>query len=145
LSKNNINNNLGKVDIAFLLLISHLKFIQLKTALIIEDDKDTLDILGYIVNDMGLKNINSRTILSTHEIYKISPHIILLDHFLNIKLRDNLCLKIKSDPAVKHIPVIMLSTHLDIGLIAKNSLADACLSKPFDIADLMEMIDSFIL
>jgi DNA-binding response OmpR family regulator len=117
----------------------------LKTALIIEDDKDTLDILGYIVHDMGLKNINSHTILSLHEIHKISPHIILLDHFLNIKLRDNLCLKIKSDPITKHIPVIMLSTHLNIELIAEKSLANAYLPKPFDIADLTEMINSFIL
>jgi DNA-binding response OmpR family regulator len=117
----------------------------LKTALIIEDDKDTLDILGYIVNDMGLKNVNTRAILSTHEIYELSPHIILLDHFLNIKLGDNLCLKIKSDPAIKHIPVIMLSTHLNIEIIAKKSLADTYLAKPFDIADLTGMIDSFIL
>ncbi len=117
----------------------------MKTALIIEDDKDTLDILGYIVNDIGLKNINSRTVLPPHEIYQLSPHIILLDHFLNIKLSDNFCLKIKSDPAIRHIPVIMLSTQLNIETIAKKSLADAYLAKPFDIKDLTGLINTFII
>jgi CheY-like chemotaxis protein len=116
----------------------------LKTALIIDDDKDTLEILGYIINDMGLETINSLSLLPVSKIKDIAADIILLDHYLDLQIPGNLCFQIKSDPTLNHIPVVILSAHLNLANIAKDSLADAYLAKPFDINDLTDLIYNLI-
>lgn len=116
----------------------------MKTALIIDDDKDTLEILGYIVNDMGLKTINSLSLLPASKIRDFTADIILLDHYADLQTPDNLCFQIKSDPELNHIPVIILSAHLNIARLAEKSLADAYLAKPFDINELTSLIDNLI-
>lgn len=116
----------------------------MKTALIINDDKDTLDILGYIINDMGYNCINSQSLLPISEIKKLAADIILMDHYANLQTPANLCFQIKSDPLLSHVPVILFSAHLNIANIAKNSLADAYLAKPFDIDDLTNLVNSLL-
>lgn len=125
-------------------LLSNLNLFALKTALIINDDKDTLDILGYIINDMGHNCINSQSLLPISEIRELAADIILFDHYVNLQTPGNLCFQIKCDPLLNRVPVILLSAHLNIANIAKNSLADAYLAKPFDIDDLTDLVNNLL-
>jgi two-component system phosphate regulon response regulator PhoB len=115
-----------------------------KRILIVEDDNDTLDMLEYLAIELDLEVITQSSLLPLSEIVEISPSIVLLDHWVKGKLGGELCKQIKADPSTGHIPVIMVSALNNITQIAKDSGADACLSKPFNIDDLQAMISRFM-
>ena len=111
-----------------------------KSILIIEDDRDTSEMLGYLAELLNFTAITSIVTLSIPEIQSLSPNLILLDHYFSGKLGGDLCLELKSASQTKHIPIILMSAASNIGRIAKNSHADHFISKPFDINDLQECI-----
>jgi two-component system cell cycle response regulator DivK len=114
-----------------------------KKVLIIEDDKDTLDAFHYIAEDLKLNVVISPSILQVDDIQAISPDLILLDHWVGNKLGGDFCLEIKANPAIKHIPVILISAHSSVEQIAVKSCADSYLAKPFDLDELMNIINHF--
>jgi CheY-like chemotaxis protein len=111
-----------------------------KKVLIIEDDQDTSEILGIIAELMDLDVIHAPQPLPVDEIEKLTPDLILLDHWVGNMLGGDLCKQLKNNPATKNIPVIMLSAHNDIGQIAKHARADAHIAKPFDLDDMQNII-----
>jgi two-component system response regulator VicR len=116
----------------------------MKTILIIEDDSDILDLTSYLLIDAGYSVITSSTLRSVAYIKNLHPDLILLDHRLRDGLGAILCLEIKADEATRDIPVVFLSADINIEEIAHNSCADAYLTKPFDIYNLIEIIESFL-
>ncbi len=115
----------------------------MKKVLIIEDDKDTLDAIHYIAEDLNLDVIVSSSILQTADIQAISPDLILLDHWVGSKLGGDLCLELKVDPATKNIPVIIVSAHSNLQQIAVKSCANGYLAKPFDLDEITGIIKQF--
>lgn len=114
------------------------------TILIIEDDKDTLDILAYLAEQLQITVVPRSNVLPLGEIEEISPSLILMDHWINGQLGGSLCADVKANPSTGHIPVVMISAHNDVARIAKESGADAYLTKPFDIDDLTALMDKYL-
>src|ERR1700740_1233736 len=98
------------------------------TILIIEDDRDTLEILSYLAEALQIQVVPRSDVLTLKEIEEIAPSLILLDHWINGKLGGSLCKAIKSNPSTNHIPVAIVSAHNDIIRIAKDCGADAVLN-----------------
>ena len=111
-----------------------------KNILIIEDDRDTSEMLGYLAELLNFNAVISFVALSVPEIQFLSPDLILLDHYFSGNLGGDLCLELKTTAQTKHIPVILMSAASNIGRVAKNSHADHFIAKPFDIYDLQECI-----
>jgi len=114
------------------------------TVLIIEDDKDTLEILSYLAEQLDIQVAARSNVLPINEIEAMAPSLILLDHWINGELGGNLCRQIKSNPATAHLPVVIISAHNDLANIANASGADAFLTKPFDIDELSALIEKFM-
>lgn len=112
-----------------------------KKILIVENDKDIRDVIsiilteeGYQVNAFGTeKNI-------FNHIKDFNPDIILLDIIHPTQEGTHLCREIKAAEGTKHIPVIVLSTHLKIAAV-KEVCADEVLAKPFDVPQLIKVIE----
>ncbi|BAU53210.1 response regulator [Mucilaginibacter gotjawali] len=115
----------------------------MKKVLIIEDDADTAQCINYLINDLGFKYERSDSILSTIDIIKSNPDIIILDYYLPNGHGSQLCLELKSNLLTKEIPVILMSTHPNLGDISKDCGADAYLEKPFDLNTLIQMVTKF--
>jgi DNA-binding response OmpR family regulator len=115
-----------------------------KKILIIEDDNDTLNLLEYIAGDMNFEVTASYGLLPVADVYALGPDLILLDHWVSNGYGGDLCLELKSDPNTKNIPVVMLSAHTNIDRIAKKSLANSYLEKPFDLDDLQTVIKKYM-
>ncbi|MHB8209431.1 response regulator [Mucilaginibacter sp.] len=115
-----------------------------KTVLIIEDDPDILETIELILSDMNIHVMSTPEALEANEIYALAPDLIILDHWLQKKLGGDLCLALKSDPHTKKIPIIMMSADLNIANVARYSLADAYLAKPFDINELVNLTQKYL-
>lgn len=115
-----------------------------KTVLIIEDDPDILETIELILSDMNIHVMSAPEALEASEIYALAPDLIILDHWLHKKLGGDLCLTLKTDPHTKKIPIIMMSADLNIANVARYSLADAYLAKPFDVDHLVNLTQKYL-
>jgi len=115
-----------------------------KTVLIIEDDPGILETIELILSGLNIHVMSAPEALETSEIYALAPDLIILDHWLHKKLGGDLCLALKTDPHTKKIPIIMMSADLNIANVARYSLADAYLAKPFDIDELVNLTQKYL-
>lgn len=111
-----------------------------KKVLVIERDEDILHVIEKILSDQNFEVIASRIEVDMiDKIIQIKPHAILLDIISPTVAGTKLCKEIKASPRIKHIPVIVLSTHFDVNSFRKDC-ADTVISKPFDMDDLIETV-----
>ena len=116
----------------------------MKKIIIVEDDPDTLDLMEIILRDCNYIVIKVNREISVKEIYSIKPDLIIIDFLLPFGLGTELCLNIKSNHHTKEIPVLMYSANNDIEKLAKDNGADAYIAKPFDIDDMVHLVEKTI-
>lgn len=70
------------------------------------------------------------------------PGIVVVDEMLPMMPGREVCLQLKSDPATRHIPVILSTASLvqDSLAHAHNTGADAVLRKPFRADDVLSLL-----
>lgn len=118
-----------------------------KRLLIIDDDKDMLDMLRIVFQSSDVDVVISDTGLSGNEINVIHPDIILLDVQIKgyISTGDEICKEIKSREDMWGVPVFLISSEPDLDLRAVECEADGFFSKPFDILKLKSAIKDKLL
>lgn len=114
--------------------------IMKKTVLIIEDDESASEVMEYVVNKLRMESMTSTYCLPVRDIQFLVPDLILLDHQLGDKSGSELCLNIKNNRHIDHIPVIIVSASMEIKKISRQCRADDYLQKPFTAKDLEEKI-----
>jgi DNA-binding response OmpR family regulator len=112
-----------------------------KKLLIIENDIDTLDIVTIILEDSGFTVVKSEAKIPVREITKINPDAIVIDYLLGAGYGSDLCMEIKENPLIKHIPVILFSASHNLEKITHDCRADASIAKPFDLDDFVQLIN----
>jgi DNA-binding response OmpR family regulator len=116
--------------------------------LIIEDDKDIRDTIVYILEEEKYEVVSSGDSKILKYINDLKPDIILMDNWLTEWKSDangqQLSKELKSNPATKHIPIVIISAVSNIKEIAEAGLADAYLKKPFDMDELVKMVKKLI-
>ncbi|HEX3386106.1 MAG TPA: response regulator, partial [Mucilaginibacter sp.] len=105
----------------------------MKTALVIDDEPELLELLHYYFSQLNYDVISFPDVVTTETVESISPDIIVLDNNLGKKSGATLCLELKNNSKTQHIPVILISGYEGLQKIAKDSHADAHIEKPFDI------------
>lgn len=110
----------------------------------IEDDPDIQAIITYILEEAGYEVTVSARGAIINDLAALNPALILMDNQLADGDGVSFCFQCKKDPATRHFPVILVSAHTDIEQMAKDSLADGFLKKPFDFEDLIITIKQFI-
>jgi len=109
---------------------------------IIEDDEAIRDVIEYILQQSEY----DVTVASNAKEFKINlfnslPDLILMD----VRLPDGngiqLCRKLKQSLETRHIPVIIMSAHANAEESSKEAFADAFIAKPFDLNDLLKLIE----
>ena len=113
----------------------------MRRILAVDDDKDILDVLQYILEDSGYE---VETLSDGHFLFdKINAHmpdLILLDIMLgNLDGRD-LCRAVKATDATHDIPVVLISASHVASAAGLKGAPDAFIAKPFDIDDLLDVI-----
>lgn len=114
-----------------------------KKILVVDDDKDILDVIKYVLKDEGYSVVASTTADALLKLNSIKPDLILLDCCLKEGYGDDLCREIKSDPLHKHIPVVLVSGLNGLEFIASQCHADAFVEKPFELDQLTAVVKRY--
>jgi len=111
-----------------------------KRIVVIEDNRDILDVIEYILADEGYEVTGYLDVEPLEKILIAQPCLLLLDHKLAAGNGSDVCLAVKSNPLTKHTPVILVSASSNIATIAEKCNADGFISKPFNLEDLVTMV-----
>lgn len=114
-----------------------------KKVLVVDDDNDILNVIRIILEDEGYEVStldNGREVLG--EVASNMPDLILLDVMLCGMDGRDICKNLKSHALYKLIPVIMISASHNLqGLLEDEGSADGFISKPFDIDELIAVVE----
>jgi DNA-binding response OmpR family regulator len=115
-----------------------------KRVLVVDDENDILDVIRIILEDEGYDVTtlnNGRNIIE--EISDNTPDLILLDVMLCGMDGREICRDIKADPRFESIPIIMISASHNLhGFLGQEGYLDGFIAKPFDIDNLVEVVNS---
>lgn len=116
---------------------------DMSTILVVDDDKDILDVLRYVLEDSGYE---VTTLSDGHYLFDSikaqKPDLILLDVMLGGLDGRDLCKQVKAEVETEKIPVIMISaTHHRADAEHEQGAPDDFLEKPFDIPVLLHSIE----
>lgn len=109
--------------------------------LVVDDDADLLEMVDMALSKQGFTTStlnNGKYFFNTVESFR--PDIILLDIFLGDADGRKLCHQLKEVATSQSIPVILYSAGHISGSSIEHSHANAFVSKPFDIKQLVEKI-----
>jgi two-component system phosphate regulon response regulator PhoB len=114
----------------------------MRRILAVDDDKDLLEVLQFILEDSGYE---VDTLSDGHYLFeKIKDHtpdLILLDIMLGNLDGRELCKDVKLKEETHDIPVILISaSHNVAGTMNQSGAPNAFLEKPFNIAELLNLI-----
>jgi len=102
-----------------------------KTIFIVEDDIALQDIFEMMLLSEGY---DVKIIADPGSIFTEphnTPDLYLLDMLLSGVDGLDICRRLKSNQATKHIPIVMISANPDITKLASQAGADAAIEKPF--------------
>ena len=114
----------------------------MKKILVIDDEKDMLFMIQYILKTRGYK-VQTDDSGNVFEIIKYNgpPDLILLDINIGEKDGGQICLELKTDERTKNIPIILVSAEKNIEPVKNKCGAEDYLPKPFTFEDLLSKVD----
>ena len=116
-----------------------------KKVLVAEDDKAIREVVTIVLENEGFEVIRAeQSDLVFQSVKKQDPDIILLDIWLYGEDGSKIAKKIKSQAHSKDIPVIIMSANSETKAIAKSCGANDFLLKPFNIDDLVLIVNKHL-
>lgn len=115
-----------------------------KRILVIDDDPAIGDVLQLMLEDAGYEveiQMNGQAVQYMQEPF---PDLLFLDIRVSGTDGRNICHFLKSQPATRYIPIVLLSAHQDIQRIAREAGADDFLAKPFAMEDVLSLATTYL-
>lgn len=112
--------------------------------MVVDDDRDILEVMAAILTINGYKPItlnDGNNLLPVIE--ETVPALIILDIQLGDTDGRELCKIIKGDERFKHIPLILFSANRQLYDNEENHCCNVFLEKPFDVHNLMKLINDY--
>ncbi|MCA1597666.1 MAG: response regulator [Chloroflexi bacterium] len=110
------------------------------TVLVVDDDPDIVDLLTDVLELDGYRVQAALGSLIQPLARVLQPDVILLDIMMPGKDGVTVAQQLRADPRTATIPVIAVSASVHLYVRAAEMGADACLSKPFDLDDVLQYV-----
>lgn len=116
-----------------------------KKILVIEDEKELLELTRAVLQKKGFEAMTSDSSLAGLEIArKELPDLIILDQLMPEKDGYEIIKELKSNPQTKNIPVLMTSGQIPSLSTEEAYQPQDYLLKPFEIEDLLKKVNSLL-
>lgn len=116
----------------------------MKTILIVDDDPSILDVMRIILEEKGYSiEVLEKGLDALSRIEKEKPDLVFLDNWLPDITGEEVIKKLKRNSATRSIPTVIISANHDITRIAKESGADDSLPKPFELEELIKVLEKY--
>ncbi len=124
-------------------MLYSLKLNPVTVVLVVDDEPVSIQLLSLILNRNGFKVIDARSgEIGLEQIHLHAPDIVMVDDMMPSMSGGEMCRRIKDDPAVSHIPVILFSagTRVQDSDYLRACGADGALLKPTLTPDVLAAI-----
>jgi two-component system response regulator VicR len=112
-----------------------------KKVVLIQDDKDILDIMDQVLEEEGFEVTASLTTEPVEKIDEIDPDVVVVDEHIKGKKKGTMVIdELKSDPETQDVSAVLTSTSANLSEKAKACKADDYIEKPFDIDHMVEVV-----
>jgi DNA-binding response OmpR family regulator len=116
-----------------------------KNILIVEDDLDIVEFLQELLELEGYTVTTTDKAEYVETLYAGNlPDLILLDVLLSGKDGREIVKQLKRQEETRHISVIMFSAHPSAEKTAREAGADDFIAKPFEMDELLEMVERWV-
>ncbi len=118
-----------------------------KKILVVEDEESLLKLESILLTSKGYEVTGvSNGLAALEALAQSRPDLVLLDIMLPAMDGFEVCQRIKSDPATRDIPVVMLTAKKSREDMARGQQvgADWYITKPFKSANVIETIQRFL-
>ena len=113
--------------------------------LIVEDEKPIREMLNDFLTDEGYDTLMAENGQRGVEIARVErPDLVLMDVMLPLLNGFAAMRALKDDPETQTIPVIVMSANSALLYTQEGKLADQMIRKPFDLDELLRLIQSRI-
>ncbi len=116
---------------------------DLKNVLVVDDDKAILEVIKIVLEGAGFKVFTNEGDGVEEVVKKERIGLILLDIWMVGVDGRQILNSLKKSPKTKKVPVVIISANSQLKSIARNTLADDYLEKPFDIENLVSIAKKY--
>lgn len=117
----------------------------MKTILIVDDELGNAEVLALILRDEGYRVFcagNGRDGLE--RVAEVHPELVVLDDMMPIMSGEQMGRAMRADPATKDVRIVMNSSLAEWVIRERFDGYDAYLRKPYDVNDLLALIDGLL-
>lgn len=114
----------------------------MKKILVIDDDESILEAVGILLESEGyevMKVVDASNAIKKVEEFR--PDLILLDYLISGEVGTDITEKIRSTKDYCDIPVVLMSAHPKAHMSASKCGANCFIAKPFDIDELIKIVE----
>lgn len=112
-----------------------------KKVVLIQDNKDILEIMDQVLDEEGFEVIPSLTTEPIEKIDQIDPDVVVIDdHIKGSKKGSKVIKELKSDPETEDVSAVLTSTSDQLPKLAAESKADDYIQKPFDLDHMVDVV-----
>ena len=112
--------------------------------LVADDDTGIVDAMKILLEGEGHDVIITTDGNNIEQMYGHKPDLVFLDIWMSGINGNVVCQRLKENSETSHIPIVMFSANRDTEQIALQSGANDFLSKPFEIKDLIAMVNKHV-
>ncbi|HZS76464.1 MAG TPA: response regulator [Ktedonobacteraceae bacterium] len=112
--------------------------------LIVDDDPAIVEALSLMLEDAGYAVRTLREGETFEALQENVPGVLLLDIWLSGRDGSAICSYLKSQPATRHLPIILISANNNIVRIAADVGADDYLAKPFSMKEVVAKVGKYL-
>jgi len=112
-----------------------------KKVVLVQDNKDILDIMDQVLEEEGFDVTASLTTEPIEKIEEIDPDVVIVDDHIKGKVKGSEIIKaLKADPETEDLSAVLTSTSNNLPQQAEDCKADDYIEKPFDIDHMVEVV-----
>lgn len=113
--------------------------------MIIDDDQGIVEVTSLVLEEKGYHVITlTQQDHIIESIEQATPDIIILDLWIFHHDGRQILSEVRQHPKLHTIPIILMSAHNELPSIASRIGANAFITKPFDINDLLDKVKQLL-